>query len=102
MESNKSESKLMKFTKKELIDIITRKDDVEIRLKGEIKEKDAKISENEEVIAKNEQTINELQAGMDNVVSERTMLARKCTRLRHVIIWITLGFTFALVLVATL
>lgn len=43
MKENDNEKSLMRKTKKELIDIILRKDDVEIRLKETIKTKDEEI-----------------------------------------------------------
>lgn len=43
MKENDNEKSLMRKTKKELIDIILRKDDVEIRLKDTIKSKDEDI-----------------------------------------------------------
>lgn len=43
MKENDKEKSLMRKTKKELIDIILRKDDVEIRLKDTIKSKDEDI-----------------------------------------------------------
>lgn len=44
MKENDNEKSLMRKTKKELVDIILRKDDVEIRLKDTIKSKDEVIT----------------------------------------------------------
>lgn len=58
--STQSENSLMKKTKKELVDIILRKDDVEAKLRKELSDVNLDFSKAKDMISKKENTIAEL------------------------------------------
>ena len=58
--STQSENSLMKKTKKELCEIIFRKDDVEAKLRKELNDVNLDFSKAKDMISKKENTIDEL------------------------------------------
>lgn len=69
MKESKPETALMRKTKKELIDIILRKDDVELRLKSNVDNLKEEVDQLNNRIVGYESDINGLHASLDEQVS---------------------------------
>lgn len=87
--SNK-ETGLMKKTKKELVDIIIRKDDEEIRLKEQIEENKNVMAMQDDAITKIRKSlenanrnVEQHQKGMDEITSQLTAAAEAARKFRE-------------------
>lgn len=100
MKENDNEKSLMRKTKKELVDIILRKDDVEIRLKDTIKSKDEVITaltdKNVGLEAEVQRQEAEHNEDMHYIMDNKKVLHNMRKRIR---VW---QFAFAITLIAAI